>query len=202
MRALLAALVVVTAAGVHHTTAGNAAAHRALVRPADLGKTWVAGRTPKQPGSLVCGTSVPSGVIETGSAVSPTYSRGATGPFLSESVYVYSSAAGAARFFPLAAGPGAAACVEKTLASAGASGKVAFTVTTRESLSAPRVGVRSAAYRIAGVAAVTAQKVRIYVDVVLLLRGNAISELAVSSFATPVDPATELAVARAATKRL
>jgi hypothetical protein len=204
MRALLAALVVVAATpGVHHTPAGMSAAHRSLIVRADLGPGWKAGATPKKPGALACRapTSVKS-VVETGVAVSPTYSASGSGPFVSGSAFVYDTAAGAARFFEQIAKPNALYCLAQSIATGKSTAGVTFVVTRRQTLSAPRVGVSAAAYRVVGRATTTAQKVTVYADVILLQRGSRIVELSFASFLAPVPPATETRIARAAASRL
>lgn len=202
MRALLAAFVAVVAAGVHHTHAGTAEAHRALLRHADLGAGWITGATPKKVGSLACATVTLKGVVEIGSAVSPTFRRSATGPFLSESAFTYNSAAAAATFFKRVATRGALSCLAQTILQGASSSGVSFTVVAKQALPAPRVAAKAAAYRIVGRAKVPSQKVDVYIDLTLLQQGNAIAELGFSSFAVPVSRADELAIARAAANRL
>jgi hypothetical protein len=203
MRGLLALLVIAVAPGVHHTAAGVATAHRALLRHADLGAAWVAGTTPKKVAPLACKTvTQPRGVVEVGSAVSPTYRESASGPFVSQSTYVYDSAAGAVRYYQQVARPGALDCLVRSVASGGAAQGVAFTISKQQSLPAPNVGVTAAAYRVVGRATVQAQKVTVYVDVVLLQHGATISEVSFASFLAPFAPSDELRVARAAARRL
>jgi hypothetical protein len=204
MRALLAALAVVaTTPGVHHTPGGMTAAHRSLAARVDLGPGWKAGPTPKKPGALACRTPTSlKGVVETGAAVSPTYSASGSGPFVSGSAFVYDTAAGAARFFAQIAKPNALPCLAQSLATGKSTSGVTFTVTGRQTLAAPRVGVSAAAYRVVGRATITAQKVTVYADVILLQRGSTIAELTFASFSTPVPPTTETRIARAAASRL
>lgn len=203
MRALLAALLVAATPGVHHTAAGTAAAHRALVHRADLGAGWVAGATPKKAGTLTCGTTAaPKGVVETGAAVSPTYQLSAAGPFLSESVYVYSSAAGAGKLFARVGGQTALTCLAQSFLGADPNKQVAFTAGKEQTLRAPKVNGHAVAYRVRGQALVTSQKVTVYVDLVLIQRGSAISELSFASFSTPPAASVEARVARAAANRL
>ena len=202
MRGLFAALAVVVATGVHHTHAGTLEAHRALVRHADLGAGWITGATPKKVGSLACAPVTIKGVVEIGAAVSPTYRQSGTGPFLSESAFTYNSTAAAASFFQRVATRGALSCLAQSILQGDGKSGVTFTVTQKQALPTPHVSARAAAYRVAGSASVAAQKVKVYVDVILLQRGNAISELSVSTFAVPMTPAEELAIARAAAARL
>lgn len=214
MRAFIIALALVAApaalaakapptSGVHHTAAGTAKAKRALLRAGDIGKGWTDGLTPKKVGVLTCGTAAATvaGAVETGSAVSPTFRAGSTGPFVSETTFVYADAAGAAKFFQHVATRAALSCLAHGVAG-GSTKNVTFKVTRSQLLPAPKAGASSAAYRVVGSAVSTAQKVRVYVDVVLLLRGAAISELSYSSFLTPMDSTLELRVARAAAARL
>jgi hypothetical protein len=202
MRALLAALLV-AATGVHHTPAGNTAAHKALLRRADLGAGWFAGATPKKVGTLTCTTAAPpKGVIETGSAVSPTFQAGATGPFVSQSAYVYSNAAGATKLFAHVSGSTAAKCLAQSFLGADPSNSVTFTVTKQQALRAPKVNGTATAYRVVGRATVSAQRVRVYVDIVLIRRGNAISEVSFASFSVPVAASVEAHIARAAANRI
>lgn len=203
MRALLAALLVAATPGVHHTAAGTAAAHKALVRHADLGAGWTAGATPKKVGALTCATATaPKGVVETGSAVSPTYQSSATGPFLSQSVYVYSTAAGAATLFARVGGQQALTCLAQSFLGADPKGQVVFTASKQQTLPAPKVTGKANAYRVVGRAIVSAQKVTVYVDVVLIQRGNAISALSFATFSAPVSTSVEARIARTVSNRL
>ena len=204
MRALLAVLAVVaTTPGVHHTAAGMSAAHRSLVVRGDLGPGWKAGATPKKPGALACrAPATLKGVVETGAAVSPLYSASASGPFLSASAFVYDTAAGAARFFEQIAKPSALPCLSQSLATGKSAAGVTFTVTRRQTLTAPRLGVSAAAYRVIGHATVSAQKVTVYADLILLQHASTIVELSFASFSAPVPAATETRIGRAAASRL
>jgi len=188
--------------GVHHTDAGNAAARRALVRVSDLGSGWSKGATPKKIGKLTCGSAPPTvaGVVEIGSAITPTYRQSSAGPFLSQATYIYGGPAQASLFWQHVAGRSALACLAKGVAG-GSTKDVSFRVTHEELLPKP-AGTLSAAYRVVGQAKTTLQKVRVYVDVVLIQRGAAISELSWSSFSTPVAASLERRVARAADTRL
>jgi hypothetical protein len=212
--AFIAALVLVCApaagaakkkpptSGVHHTVAGGAAARRALLRASDLGSGWSKGATPKKIGKLTCGTAAPTlaGVLEIGSAITPTYRQSSSGPFLSQATYVYGSPAEAALFWQHISGPAALACLAKGVAG-GSTKDVSFRVTHQQALPAP-AGKQSAAYRVVGQAKTSLQKVAVYVDVVLVQRGNAISEISWSSFSAPVAARVEQGIARTAATRL
>jgi hypothetical protein len=206
MRAALMALVLVAApptSGVHHTPAGVTAAKSVLLRAHDIGAGWTTTAAPaKKVGALTCGNASPTvnGAVETGSAASPTYGAGAAGPFVTQEVFVYSTVAGAQRFWQHAVGKQTLACVAKSVTAASTK-DVTFKVTGSSNLPAP-VGARSSAYRIAGQAVTQAQNVTVYVDVVLVQRGNAIAEVSFSSFQTPFSRGMELRIARAAAARL
>lgn len=204
MRALLAALAVVaTVPGVHHTAAGMTAAHRSLVVRADLGPGWKAGATPKKPGALACRQPTTlKGVVETGAAVSPLYSAGGSGPFVSAAAFVYDTAAGAARFYQQVAKPNALPCLSQSLATGKSAAGVTFTVSRRQTLAAPRLGVTAAAYRVIGHASVAAQRVTVYADLIFLQHASTIVELSFASFSAPVPAATETRIGRAAASRL
>jgi hypothetical protein len=207
VRALAAIVLALVAAhptsGVHHTRAGVAAAHRMLLRAGDVGPGWTAGATPRKVGELTCGAQAPTapGATETGSAVSPTYRAASGGPFVSQEVFVYSTPAGASAFWRHAVGAQTRACVAQSLTAA-STHSVTLKVTGAETLAPPPVASRSAAFRVSGQATTSAQHVRVYVDVILLLRRNAITELSFSSFAQPVAHADELRIARRAAARL
>ena len=204
MRALLAAAALVAATpGIHHTAAGMAAAKHALVQRADLGAGWSVGVTPKKTGSLACKapTSL-KGIVETGAAISPTYRAGATGPFISASAFAYNSAASAAQYFVRVAKPQALPCLVRTLEAEQPSTGVTFTIVKRQTLRPPSVPANAAAYRVVGRESVSAQKVTVYTDIVLLQRGSAIVELTIASFSSPLPATTENRTVRAAAARL
>ncbi len=216
MRNLVALLVVTLAvapaalaahkpptSGVHHTDGGDAAARRALLRASDLGSGWSAGATPKKAGPLTCGTAKATveGVIETGSAISPTYRESSSGPFVSQAAYVYRSGSEAKTFWQHVSGRSALACLARSLA-AGSTKDVTFKLVKEQSLTAPPTGADAVAYRVAGTAAAAGQKVDVYVDVVLLHRGSMIAEVSFSSFQMPPDSSLEAHAARAVTNRL
>jgi hypothetical protein len=207
MRALAMVALTLAAApaatGVHHTASGMAAARAALLRTSDLGRAWKAGATPKKPGDLTCGGTPASvaGVVETGRAASPTFRASDAGPFVAQTSYVYASAAAALAFWKHAVGPQTKQCAVDSL-TAGSTKAVTFTASRVSVLAAPPVGRHSAAFRVQGQAKTAAQRVRVYLDVVLLIRGNTITELGFSSFAQPFAHADELRIDRRAAARL
>jgi hypothetical protein len=206
MRAALIALALVAApptTGIHHTPAGVASAKRMLLRAQDVGAGWkTTAAAAKKVGELTCGNASPTvaGAVETGSAASPTYGAGVAGPFVTQEVFVYSTVAGAQRFWQHAVGKQTLPCVAKSI-TAGSTKDVTFKVTHSSTLPAPD-GASSSAYRVVGQAVTQAQKVTVYVDVVLVRRGNAIAEVSFSSFTTPFSRGMELRIARVAAARI
>jgi hypothetical protein len=185
-----------------HTAAGMAAAARAVLGAADLGPGWTAGKAGAADASLECGSAAPpKGIVETGKAVSPTFSESSSGPFVSQAVFVYASAPEAQQVWQQTAGKAALACLARSVAG-GSSKGIRFTVLHEQTLARPAVGDRSAAYRVVARVHATAQTIPAYVDLVLVGRGDALTEISYSAFSTPVGRAVELAVAQALARRL
>ncbi len=189
--------------GVHHTPAGVAAAKSMLLRAHDVGVSWKTTAPPvKKVGELTCGNASPTveGAVETGSAASPTFGADLTGPFVTQSVFVYSTVTGAQRFWQHAVGKQTLACAAKSVTAASTK-DVTFKITRSTQLPAP-AGARSAAYRVVGRAVTQAQEVTVYVDVVLVQRGSAIAEVSFASFQEPFSRGMEQRIVSTAAARL
>jgi hypothetical protein len=203
----LAAVLVPAAAGATkpkttHTAAGIAAAQHALLGVGDLGAGWKAGAAGGKPQALACGDAKPvAGVVETGAAASPTFRESATGPFVSQAAFVYGTEAQAEALWRQVAGSKVLSCLAQSFVDAGVKG-VSFVVLRHQLLSRPAAGAHSSAYRVVVQARAKAQKVRAYVDMVLLGRGNAVTALSFASFTQPADTALELSLARVIAGRL
>jgi hypothetical protein len=186
-----------------HTDAGTALARRLLLTRADLPRGWAAtpasGKTPR----LTCAGFSPSteGIVETGAAASPAFRAGASGPFVTETVYVYASAAQAKAFWQRLVGPGLRSCLVQTVTQASTT-DVRFAVQRSEQLTLPRAGARSASYRLTATATAPGQTVAAYIDMLLVAQGRAVAALSVSSFSQPVARSLELALRRAAARRV
>jgi hypothetical protein len=191
------------AAGHTHTAAGMATAHRLLLTSRDFPKSWTSTPAGKAVPALTCGSFAPSttGVVEIGAAASPNFRAGATGPFASEAVYVYATARQARTFWRRAVGPGIAGCFSQSVTQ-GSTQAVRFAVKKTELLPLPRLGDRSAAYRLRATATTTGQSVTAYFDLLLIGRGAAVAAITFSGFSEPVSSELELAGARAAARRL
>jgi hypothetical protein len=202
-----AALVSAATAGTKPKTtitpAGTAAAQRALLPARDLGAGWTEGAKALKTESLGCGTGtkLPVGVVEIGTADSATFEQSGSGPFISQAVFVYQTPAEAFVLWQGVAGPAVLSCLAQSALSGGGQG-VGLEVLQRQRLWRPAPGTRSSAYRIVVQVQTTAQKVRAYIDVVLLGRGAAVTSLSFAGFSEPMAASLELATARAAASRL
>ncbi len=86
--------------------------------------------------------------------------------------------------------------------TSGSTKDIRFTVLHRQNLALPAAGDRSTAYRVVASAHTTGQTIPVYVDLVLVNRGNAVSELSYSGFSTPPGRAVEVRTAHAVAQRL
>jgi hypothetical protein len=191
------------AAGKTHTAAGMATAHRLLLTSRDFPKGWTSSPAGKAVPALTCGSFAPSttGVVETGAAASPNFRAAAAGPFASEAVYVYATPRQARTFWRRTVGPGIAACFSQSVTQ-GSTTSVQFAVKKTQLLPLPRLGDRSAAYRVAATATTPGQEVTAYFDLLLIGRGAVVAAITFSSFSEPVSRELALARARAAARRL
>jgi hypothetical protein len=184
-----------------HTTGGTAAAARAVLAVGDLGAGWAAGKPGAQDQDVSCGSAPPNGVVETGKAVSPTFHQSSAGPFVSQVVFVYATAAQAKQVWQQAAGKAALSCLSQSVSS-GSTKDIRFTVLHRQTLAPPAAGKRSAAYRVVASAHTTAQTIPAYIDLVLVNQGNAVTEIFYSGFSEPLGRSFEARTARAVARRL
>jgi hypothetical protein len=201
----LAAVLVGTATGAvatHPTPAGMALARRALLSRSDLGRRWTSTPAPRTVPGLTCPAFSPglSGVVQTGAAISPTFQASPTGPFASQTAYAYANASEEQTVWHEVARRGLLACVAASLVRS--TGGAHFAVTAKRLESLPGLPVHAIGYRVAGTASVPNQTVNVYLDVVLLGGGDAVTEMSFSSFLQPVARALELRLARLVAGRL
>jgi hypothetical protein len=187
----------------HLTPAGLALAHQALLRRADLGQGWTGTPAPKAVPELTCPGFRPGlkGVVEAGAASSPTFRASSSGPFASDTAYAYATAAEEATVWRTIARPGLLSCVAESLTAASGDG-VHFTVIGKDLLALANLPARAAGYRVAGTASTANQTVDVYLDVLLLGRGETVTELSISSFEQPVARSFELWLARIIARRM
>jgi hypothetical protein len=193
------------AAIIHrHTAAGQALARQALLARSDLGRGWAPESAAAAKAQfLTCSAFNPPtpAVTEIGAIGSPTYQRSASGPFLEQTAWVYSTPGQEAALWARVIRPGLVRCLAASVKENSGAGARA-TVRHAGSLRLAPVGVARAAYRVSGTLAVSGQSIDIYVDMLVLGSGRTMTSLVLSSFEQPVSPALELRLARAAAGRL
>lgn len=184
---LIVALVAVSAASAAErhphaekerlTAADNALARSVAVRASDLPVGWRRVALPPDDGSR-CKSFDPdlSAFTITGKARAGWVDAAGTGRSVVSLVEVYASRAQAAGDFAAAARPAAVGCLREGL-TAGVAGRVPFRVVTARMVPAPRVGDRSAAYRVVVALTPSTLPVRVYLDVVVVQRGRSIAAL-------------------------
>jgi hypothetical protein len=202
---VLGALLPGTAAGAvtsHPTPAGNALARGLLLRRGDFGRGWTSTPAPKRAPGLTCPAFSPalSGVVQTGSAISPTFQAGSTGPFVSQTAYAYASASEEETVWREVARRALLRCVAASLVRS--TRGVHFSVRSKRLLALPSLPVHAMGYRVFGTASIPNQTVNVYLDVVLLGGGTTVTELSISSFLAPVARSFELRLARIAAGRV
>jgi hypothetical protein len=205
--ALVFAPVIAETAGgavtTHPTVAGKALARAALLRPSDFGRSWTSTPAPKTVPGLTCPAFSPalSGVVQIGGAISPTYAQSTTGPFASQTAYAYASASEEETVWREVASPRLLTCVAASLVRS-TGGGAHFAVKSKHLLALPGLPVHAIGYRVFGTASVPNQTVNVYLDVILLGGGSAVTELSFSSFLQPMARASELRLARIVAARV
>jgi hypothetical protein len=204
--AVVAALLAASAGAAvktKHTSAGRALARSVLLHRADLGGGWSSAPPPKKVPEPTCPGFNPRmpGAVETGVAITPTYRRSSSGPFVSQTAYAYATPAEEATAWHKLATRGLLICVAKSLTESAAQG-VRFTITGRHRLSLPKLPASAAGYRVTARASQTGQSVGVDLDVVMLGRGRTLSEISISSIKQPPSRGFELRLARAVARRM
>jgi hypothetical protein len=177
-------------------------ARAALLRAGDL-HGWKSAPAAKKVPTLTCGAFDPdlTGIETMGSATSPTFNQSSTGPFASQLVDVFKSAAQERSFWHRVVGRALLTCVADSLA-AGSTSSVTFTVDHKRLLSVPRIGEHAAGYRVIGTAAAQDGSDTVYLDMLVVGRGSAVSAISFTSFFDPVPRSLELRLARLVANRL
>lgn len=184
-----------------HTAKDMAAARSVLLARADLGQGWSGGNS--KVGSLTCPSFQPSlkGVVETGAAASPDFRAATGGPFVSQSAWIYRTAAQASTLWRRVVGSGLEQCLADSVTS-GSTKDVTFTVEQRLRLALPTLRARAAGYRVVSSAATTSQTIAVVYDLIVLGRGRAVTEISFAGFSAPVPRELELRLARRTAARL
>jgi hypothetical protein len=202
--ALLAGPAAAAAPAAQHTTAGTAAAKASLLTNADLGKAWTAGATGTPGLHLACTGWSPNGkgIVETGAAGSPSFASSNVGPFVSQTTSVYASSKQASTYWARAVQPGLVQCVVQTVKAVEAQG-IKVKVLSKGNLPVSKAGSLAAGYRVvANLTSPGKTPRRLYFDVVLVGRGNTLSELSMTSFVAPVPAKVENALAKVVASRI
>lgn len=204
--ALLACLLsasVAAALQVKHSRADTALARRALLATGDLDPGWTASGKPGGAPALTCDRFNPSlgGVVESGAVASPRFEQGSSGPFLSQSVYVYATRSQAMIVANKVIRPRLIDCLAESVTRGSGRG-VRFTVRSKEPIALPRFGDRDAGYRVVADETSPGQSATAVVDLLMLARGRAVTAISVSGFDQPLPRATEVRLVRAAADRL
>jgi hypothetical protein len=202
--AVLAAPAGAAAPSAQHTAVGTTAAKGSLLTLSDLGKGWQAGATGTPGLHLSCKGWSPSakGIVETGAAGSPSFAATQVGPFLSQTTSVYASSKQASTYWARAVQPGLVACVVQTVAALEGRG-IHVKVVSKGALPVSKASNLTAGYRV--VASLTSPGKtprKLYFDVVLVGRGNTLSELSMTSFVAPVPARVEAALAKLVASRI
>jgi hypothetical protein len=187
----------------HHTPAGMALARHALLRRGDLGRGWSGLPAPTKVPDMTCPGFSPrlQGVVETGSATTPTFRGSSSGPFVSQTAYAYATAAQQGTVWRKVGQPGLLRCVAASLAQ-GSSNGVHFTVTDKRLVTLPKFAAQAAGYRVTGTASRPGQTIDVYLDVLVLGRGETVAEISISSFEQPVARSFELRLGRIVARRM
>lgn len=179
-----------------------ALAGAALLRRHDL-RGWSSTPPPKKAGGLTCAGFNPSvsAFMPLASATSATFRQTQEGPFVAQLVYVFSSDARAQGFWRRVVRPRLLTCVASSLV-AGSSSAVSFKVGVKHREAYPRVGDRDRGYRVIGTAVQQLGSDQVYLDELIIGRGNAVTALSFTSFFAPVRRSLELRLARAVAARM
>jgi hypothetical protein len=202
--AVLAGPAAAAAPPARHTAGGTAAAKASLLELSDLGKAWTAGARGAPGIQLACKGWAPSGkgIVETGAAGSPSFAGTQVGPFVSQTTSVYASPKQASSYWARAVRPGLVACVVQTVDAIEAQG-IQVKVLSKGALPVSKVSSLTAGYRVvANLTAPGKTPRKLYFDVVLVGRGNTLSELSMTSFVAPVPAKVENALAKLVASRI
>lgn len=188
----------------NHTPAGNLLARSVLIRRSDVGRDWrQESPAPAKVPSLTCPQFNPpvSGVKEIGAAASPTFQASAYGPFVSEIAHTYATPSEGTAVWRAISRPGLLVCAVDSLRRSGGPG-VRFAVTGRRLLPLPSLPAPAVGYRVTGTAAISYQTLDVYLDMLVVGRGQTIAAIVLSSFEQPPARRMELRLAGMVARRV
>lgn len=200
---LAATLATIAAAPTKPSARLRNAAKQVILRQADFGLDWSSTPPPQQVPTLTCPAFNPnlSKLPQPGAAVSPTFQQSDNGPFASQSAYVFPKASQAVTFWQKVVTQRLGKCVAGALTVSSTS-SVKFAVKSTRSLKVPAIGDRRAGYRVTGTASTTAQKVTVYLDMIVVGHGTGVSQISLTTFSQPPRRSLELRLARLIARRL
>lgn len=171
-----------------------------LLKAADLGTGWrVSAPAPRKVPQIACGAlhlRLRGGAAHPAAAATPTFRGSSSGPFASQTAYMYDKGSQARQVWRGVARHALLKCLSRSVVS-GSSRRVSFAVVSARGLDAPHVRqVSAAAYRVTATATGSGQTVNAYVDTVLLRDGAAVSDLSFSSLLSPPKASLESRAAR------
>jgi hypothetical protein len=181
-----------------HTAPDMKLARDALLDRADFGKGWTATAVSTQRQTLTCKSFSPSlhGIVETGAA-SRSF-RGAPTQAVGQAVWIFGTTEQARFLWARVVGKGLLRCLVGLARNAGG---LDVTQIASGELALPKLAARSAAFRLIVTAKVKGGTVKLYYDNFLLAAGRTVTEVTFAA-SRPIPAAVELALARAAAKRL
>ncbi|MGH2888884.1 MAG: hypothetical protein ACRDNJ_04565 [Solirubrobacteraceae bacterium] len=187
------------------TSSPSAAARALLVTRAQLGHGWtVSSPAPRRVPPIACGrlhVRLTGAATRPKADATPTFARGAGGPFFSQAAYLYAAAAPAATAWRAVARRALMACLAQSLARGGGRG-VTFRVTRRRFTRPRGLGAAAVLFSLQANASGAGQTDQAFLDVLLLHRGAGIDELSFTSLLQASPRALERRFGRAAARRL
>jgi hypothetical protein len=191
------------ALAAHITPAGTALARATLLSRADVGRGWSSAPPPRHTPPLTCPQFSPivGGVRQIGAATSPTFRASARGPFVAQDAYAYATASQQTVVWRAVVRPALGRCAANSLASGGGQG-VTLAVTATQPLRLPALPVRAAGYRVTATASTNGQSLTVFLDMIVLGAGRAITTIGLSSLEQPTGKRLELRLVRTVALRL
>ena len=187
-----------------HTSDGTKLAQASLVRVSDFGSGWTEKAGGTSTGlNLSCTGFTPkqNDLVETGTATSPLFKGSAIGPFVVHKTSVYESAKTAETLWRRTVKPRLVDCVAQSLQRLTSEG-IAVEITSKATVPLGALADRSATYRVVATLTTKKQRVKTYLDVVLLGSGRTITQLTISRYQKPPPLKWELALAKIAARRI
>ncbi|MEI8105900.1 MAG: hypothetical protein WCH31_08685 [Actinomycetes bacterium] len=210
MRILLATLAaclwpaVAAAAGpaAKHTGAGTTAAQSSLLTLNDLGKGWEASKPGTTAINLSCTGHVTDGsdITEIGAASSPAFDD-SRGVVIGQQTSVFADARQTTTYWKRGVDKGLVECVAASLAGLRVRG-LGVVITSKTTLPLSRVTEMTEGYRVVAKVTAGSRKLTATFDVILVARGQMLSEIALGSFGSPIPLAVETAFAKIVASRL